>query len=287
VQLGRGVRIDADHVEIGDDVYIADGVAITAGRVTIGPMTRIRDGVSITDVSELAIEEYVDVKAGVEVSGYGPEPQALSLGQNAWVGERTFFNVHREVRVGDNVGIGRESQLWTHGYFLPEVDGYPVRWGETTLESDSWLLPRVIVMPGVRIARGAVVATGSAVSRDLEAPGFYGGNPAKLLREDEAFRTPMSPENVLATVQERLVELLQSSGAATSVDGDVLEVRGGGETVYFLSSRDEARVGQIEADPAATWFDLGSRTYRRRGLALERLVKSGLNDRTVRFVRAD
>ena len=41
---------------------------------------------------------------------------------------------------------------------------------------------RVIVLPGVRIGRGAVVAAGAVVTRDVEPYTLVGGVPAKFIR---------------------------------------------------------------------------------------------------------
>jgi virginiamycin A acetyltransferase len=61
------------------------------------------------------------------------------------------------------------------------VTGLPGR-GDTTVGHDVWLGYQVIVMPGVHIGNGAVVAAGSVVVDDIPDYAIAGGNPAKLIR---------------------------------------------------------------------------------------------------------
>jgi virginiamycin A acetyltransferase len=61
------------------------------------------------------------------------------------------------------------------------VMGAPSR-GDTVVGSDVWLGYRAVVMPGVSIGHGAVVAAGSVVVGDLPPYAIAGGNPARVLR---------------------------------------------------------------------------------------------------------
>lgn len=50
------------------------------------------------------------------------------------------------------------------------------------IEDDVWLGRNVIVMPGIRIGKGAIVAAGSVVTKDVSDYTIVGGVPAKLIR---------------------------------------------------------------------------------------------------------
>lgn len=71
------------------------------------------------------------------------------------------------------------------------ISGLPGR-GDTVVGNDVWFGYGVMVMPGVRIGHGAVIASGSVVVDDVPDYGVVGGNPAKLIRtrysEDEVAR---------------------------------------------------------------------------------------------------
>ncbi|MFL5560215.1 MAG: CatB-related O-acetyltransferase [Gemmatimonadaceae bacterium] len=61
----------------------------------------------------------------------------------------------------------------------------PERWptkGDTVVGNDVWFGYRALIMPGVHIGNGAIVATASVVTKDVPPYAIVGGNPAKILR---------------------------------------------------------------------------------------------------------
>lgn len=54
--------------------------------------------------------------------------------------------------------------------------------GHTIIGHDVWLGMRSMVMPGVKIGNGAIIASNSVVTKDVPAYSLMGGNPAKLIR---------------------------------------------------------------------------------------------------------
>jgi virginiamycin A acetyltransferase len=70
---------------------------------------------------------------------------------------------------------------------LDLVMGAPSR-GDTVVGNDVWLGYRALVLPGVTIGHGAVVAAASVVASDVPPYAIVGGNPARVIRrryEDE------------------------------------------------------------------------------------------------------
>lgn len=63
----------------------------------------------------------------------------------------------------------------------PHMDQLP-RKGDTVIGNDVWIGRESVIMPGVHIGDGAVIAACSVVTRDVPAYGVAGGNPARLLK---------------------------------------------------------------------------------------------------------
>jgi virginiamycin A acetyltransferase len=59
--------------------------------------------------------------------------------------------------------------------------GAPSR-GDTVVGNDVWIGYQALIMPGVRIGNGAIIAAGSVVVSDVPAYGIVGGNPGRVLR---------------------------------------------------------------------------------------------------------
>lgn len=54
--------------------------------------------------------------------------------------------------------------------------------GEIIIEDDVWIGMNSIIMSGVKIGKGAIVAAGSVVTKNVDAYAIVGGNPAKLIK---------------------------------------------------------------------------------------------------------
>jgi acetyltransferase-like isoleucine patch superfamily enzyme len=112
---------------------------------------------------------------------------------------------------GTNVSIGRECQINTNVYIqgakigdyvmiapdviilnlahhhsstdIPMIRQARDKHVNPVIESDVWIGTRAIVMPGVRIAGGCIIAAGAVVTRDTEPYGIYAGVPARLIKK--------------------------------------------------------------------------------------------------------
>ena len=60
---------------------------------------------------------------------------------------------------------------------------------KVTISDDVWIGANAIILPGVTIGKGSVIAGGAVVTKDVEPYMIVGGNPAKVIRsrlkEDE------------------------------------------------------------------------------------------------------
>lgn len=71
-----------------------------------------------------------------------------------------------------------------HGWenAVPELEDLPLK-GDTVIENDVWIGQNAVIMPGVHIGNGAIIAANSVVVKDI--PPYYvaGGNPCKVLKK--------------------------------------------------------------------------------------------------------
>ena len=103
----------------------------------------------------------------------------------------------RGTRIGRYVSIGPDvwafrrnhpaDRLSMHPYFYHPSFGADrdadVPTAPLTIEAGSWLGARVVILPGCqRIGRGAVVAAGAVLTRDVPDYAITGGNPARVIR---------------------------------------------------------------------------------------------------------
>jgi len=110
-------------------------------------------------------------------------PRRLSIGPRTTVNRRTYMNARGGVRIGADVLIGPEVLIYSTNHHYSDPNALIREQGsvesEVIVEDDVWLGARTMIMPGVTIGRGAVVAAGSVVTRDVEAYCVVAGVPAK------------------------------------------------------------------------------------------------------------
>lgn len=106
------------------------------------------------------------------------------------IGERTLVNYGTSIAASELVRIGPDCLIGTYTLLMdsdfhrlePErrmeaPDAAPI-----ILERNVWLGARVIVLKGVTIGAGSVIAAGSLVTHDVPPRCLAGGMPAKVLR---------------------------------------------------------------------------------------------------------
>ncbi|VTN14680.1 Chloramphenicol acetyltransferase [Raoultella terrigena] len=96
--------------------------------------------------------------------------------------------------IGNFVCIGAETAILMGGNSTHRIDWislYPFmesiaasyqHRGDTVLNDGCWLGMRAMIMPGVTIGEGAVVAAGAVVTKDVPPYAVVGGNPAKFIK---------------------------------------------------------------------------------------------------------
>lgn len=105
-------------------------------------------------------------------------PKGIQLGADCSIGPGVLLDGRKGIRIGKYVTLAYESIIWTlhHDYHSESFQsvGAPVVVGDY-----AWICSRAIVLPGVTIGEGAVVASGAVVTHDVEPYTVVGGIPAK------------------------------------------------------------------------------------------------------------
>ena len=111
----------------------------------------------------------------------------ITLGDNVFVGDFTSINANdAQVSIGDNVAIGPMVVVQGANHRFDNMDIPIVEQGHVAsfvvIEDNVWIGAHAVILPGVRISSGAVVAAGAVVNKDVPANAVVGGIPAKILK---------------------------------------------------------------------------------------------------------
>ena len=108
-------------------------------------------------------------------------PKNISVGRNSVINSRVLLDGRGgRLIIGDNVDIAQETNIWTLEHDV-HSDFHTDKGGDVIIEDYVWIASRCTVLPGVRIGRGAVVAAGSVVTKDVAELCVVGGVPAKII----------------------------------------------------------------------------------------------------------
>lgn len=184
----EGECVFDDGVVIGPNVRIYVTESLYIGRdAKIGPNCQIVG-------RHIRIGDEFYMGAGAKIGGGScfERQSSLRAGHFLHMGEGSFINTARPVVIGNEVGMGMGTKVFTHGAYLSALDGFPYAFAPVTIGSRVWL-PGAIVNPGVVIGDDVVVGVNSLVSKDLPSGCLAGGSPAKVIREG-AYPRELSPE---------------------------------------------------------------------------------------------
>ena len=111
----------------------------------------------------------------------------IRKGENITIGDNCVINKNvlldgrgGKLKIGNNVDIAQETNIWTLEHDVHD-DYHKDQGADVIIEDYVWISSRVTILPGVKIARGAVVAANSVVTKDVEAMTIVGGIPAKKI----------------------------------------------------------------------------------------------------------
>ena len=104
--------------------------------------------------------------------------RGVNIGKNVWLSQYVYIDeIHPEViTIGDNCTIGLKSSIIAHLYWgtrRPSSEAGPVY-----IEEDVFIGPHCVILPNVRIGKGAVIQAGTVVSKDVAAGTLWGPHKA-------------------------------------------------------------------------------------------------------------
>lgn len=163
--LGRNVQLDGDVPDIfGDgEIHIGD-------HVSIGNQTTWVVGNKVYERSRLVIGSHTNLNYRT----------LISVAHSVTIG--SYCRFAGEIKIFDNNSHPTDYlERRNNGGRMTEQDVAPV-----VIEDDVWIGNNSIILKGVHIGRGAIVAAGSIVTKDVPAHSIVAGNPARVVKRLES-----------------------------------------------------------------------------------------------------
>lgn len=114
----------------------------------------------------------------------------LIIGNDVDLAKDVIITTAGGVTIGDRTLIGYRTQILSANHEIPPI-GEPIpisgtKYAPICIGNDVWLGANVIVLPGVTIGEGAIIAAGAVVTRDIPANSIAAGVPCKVVKYREA-----------------------------------------------------------------------------------------------------
>jgi len=107
-------------------------------------------------------------------------PAGVEIGQGSIIGYRTFLDGRASLKIGRHVDIASEVMIYNSEH---DVHSEDMRAIEQPVEIGDYVFigPRAIILPGVKVGKGAVIAAGAIVTKDVPEKGIVAGVAAKTI----------------------------------------------------------------------------------------------------------
>lgn len=109
-------------------------------------------------------------------------PSGIKIGNGTIIGDHAFLDGRAPLIIGNHVDIASEVLIYNSEHDIHSEGFDPI---DEAVEIGDYVFigPRAIILPGVKIGRGAIVAAGAVVTADVAAFEIVGGVPAKKIGE--------------------------------------------------------------------------------------------------------
>jgi len=106
------------------------------------------------------------------------DPRGIEIGEDTIIGDHCFLDGRASLKIGSHTDIASQVLIYNSEH---DINAQDFRATTSPVEIGDYVFigPRAIILPGVKIGNGAVVAAGAVVTKDVLPLTIVGGVPAK------------------------------------------------------------------------------------------------------------
>lgn len=113
------------------------------------------------------------------------QPKNISIGEDTIVGDGAFLDGRSKLVIGSHVDIASQVMIFNSEHDLSHPK-WEAREESVHIQDYCFIGPRAIILPGVTLGKGSVVAAGAVVTKDVPEKTIVGGVPAKVIGQRES-----------------------------------------------------------------------------------------------------
>lgn len=110
------------------------------------------------------------------------DPRNIFIGEDTIVGEGAVLDGRDKLTIGNHVDIASEVMIYNSQHDVNQENFFATN-APVTIEDYVFIGPRVIILAGVTVGKGAIIGAGAVVTKDVPPYAMVGGVPAKIIGE--------------------------------------------------------------------------------------------------------
>lgn len=170
--IGRKVHIKSKkHIESGTGLTIEDGCSINA---------LCKSGVKIGNNFSLGRNSIIECTGVIRELG-----EKLEIGDDVGIAANAFISVRGNVKIGSSTIFGPGVKIFSENHIFEDKSTPIYLQGASRkgveIGEDCWIGANAVILDGVKIGKGVVVAAGAVVNKDVDDYSIVGGVPAKVI----------------------------------------------------------------------------------------------------------
>ena len=128
--------------------------------------------------------KWLGMKVGNNVKFYQGfhirQPERITIEDGVSIGPKVLLDGRKGLKIGKSAVIAYEAIIWTLNHDYTD-ENFCVKGAAVEIGAYSWICSRSIILPGIKIGEGAVVASGAVVTKEGPPYSIVGGVPAKII----------------------------------------------------------------------------------------------------------
>lgn len=108
------------------------------------------------------------------------KPSGIKIGSDTIIGDHSFLDGRGRLTIGSHVDIASQVLIYTNQHNIHSAD-FSNQYGPVVIKDYVFIGPRAIILPNVTIGKGAVVAAGAVVTKNIPDNEIWAGVPAQKI----------------------------------------------------------------------------------------------------------
>jgi maltose O-acetyltransferase len=113
---------------------------------------------------------------------YFDAAKGFVMEENSVINARCRIDTRHGIKLGKNVSISSDVIILTAAHDM-DNNMAGINYPPTVIDDYVWIGTRAMLLPGVRISRGAVIAAGAVITKDVAERNVVAGIPAKVIKK--------------------------------------------------------------------------------------------------------